>query len=628
MAIVTVLSALPLLYNAFYISGGLDNDFMSFSLSDFNIGNMSDQNSYPPQCFFPAPLYLLPALCDFDGLISTSCYANVSQACPVHWDNPADFWSSLLTIFIGARQNCAPPSGTWIQDQGYCQCSVGYRGTVCRSGQPPSFTYGIAFMASSLVGVFSWIWMVRHRIELKKILQKRICPQERDFSILIQDLPPNSHLNRQALANYLSRTFNGSIKFLSFAFDDRDLYDAKHKLSQLKKDLSHLVTSSYKEQEKYFLKILTQNQISLGDFEISCDCGVIKSYKFQPSPSGWFEQMLSSLFPHPSIGFSLPNCFNCVYKFVHGKEYLPHETNCGFPEVLKVHPSDQSPANQSVFEKGARVAVQGLNLDSSQNGVIQDFDVATGRYNVLMDADNSLKQVQPENMQQITYTTVSLSEYYMNLFLGSKCSNVIQWNALLSAKKVLENQDTLYQNSGTAIATFTNISSQQAAVRIATRVACQGKDQPKKGRDPENSQDRSYTYQLSISEVDQPNDVIWRNFGVSIFNKFARFIASLSIAFFFIILCSVALAVLMQIGNCMDPLASGKLCLRLCYKRFRFFCQKKLKHHHPNLKKFCSVLVEVFSFLLHCFIARSLLQTKLLVLQHMAITRNGLMRML
>ena len=62
----------------------------------------------------------------------------------------------------------------------------------------------------------------------RKVNSERQRKTERDFSVLVQGLPPNAHLMRQSICDYLSAKF-GNLRFVSFAFDDRILFDAKPK---------------------------------------------------------------------------------------------------------------------------------------------------------------------------------------------------------------------------------------------------------------------------------------------------------------------------------------------------------------------------------------------------------------
>jgi hypothetical protein len=424
--VVLIFSGLPLLYNVSI----LDVPFVAsqnFSISDYNIAALPE--SSPPAkstCFTYFALYLFPIWCDWclgSICLPIACYnTSTSSGCKSGPNQAKDFWSDALTLGISPA-DCSQPFGTYMQSAGYCQCNSGYVGTVCRSGTPAGPAYGFFFMLATSVAFFAWIFMVRAREAVTLEIKQRLCPQVRDYSILIQDLPPNSHLNRNELCSFLSKKF-GRVKFLSFAFDDRKLFDSKEALGACVEKLEELATSNFDYQSELIKnKILTQSEVAVADFEIAHDFECVKQWTYKRAPEdkpGLINSLCRLALPHPSIGFVLAPHF--LYRMIYGPNIPASSEARGFPAVLK--------------PKGASGPVQ---------------------------APTSVR--------------VGLVEYVKSFVLQPSAS-MVQWQALQAMQSILECQAQECQNSGTAIATFVLSSHKEIALRLNSRVACQARDEP------------------------------------------------------------------------------------------------------------------------------------------------------
>jgi hypothetical protein len=437
--VVLLLSGFPLLYNASII----DVPFAinsNFTISSYNLGFFPQTNNRNV-CYHFFAIYVFPIWCDWLGL--AACYSDSLQSgCS---SSPRqqrdDFWSAALTIGISPA-DCRPPFGTYTEQSGYCQCAPGYVGTVCRSGSPASAAYGFFFIFAASVSFVGWILMVRARESISSGIKNRLCPQVRDYSVLIQDLPPNSHLNRNELCSFLSKKF-GPVKFLSFAFDDRKLHDSKEALGACVENYENLASSNFDYQSELIQKrILTELQVATADFKIDVNFECVQKWKFLPDPTdqpGAVRSVLRALLPHPSIGFVLAP--QCLYSFIYGPN-IPdsYATRC-FPTVLR--PTGTSTCPVESHEHSAALPVvfdDGLSTSCSRIGVFE----------------------------------------YMKSFVFAPSPNVIQWQALQAATSILECHGQECQNSGTAVATFEHASSKELAIRLNNKVACQARDEPAK----------------------------------------------------------------------------------------------------------------------------------------------------
>jgi hypothetical protein len=396
---------------------------------------MRESDFHRNVCYHYFALYLFPLWCDFLG--ATPCYSNSFRTgCPIPPSRSLrdDFWSGLLTLGISPA-DCRLPFGVYLEDKGYCQCSPGYVGTVCRSGNPAHLFYGFIFIVSCMIALFGWIFMVRAREAVSTAIQQRLCPQVRDYSVLIQDLPPNSHLHRSQLCEFLSRRF-GPVKFLSFAFDDRKLYDAKEHLRMCRETLERQIITDYDYQSELIKKhVLSQDDAAASVFKIVVDFDTVKNceiFQFNANEQpGIIRSLLRSLLPHPSIGFVLAPRF--IYTWIYGRNAatircLEDSSERCFPSVLRIQGSSSSSASDVVA--------------ASESSICR----------------------------------VSLFDYMKSFVLGPS-PDVLQWQALHAAAAVLQCQQTEFMNSGTAIATFTHASSKELAVRLMGQFACQGRDQ-------------------------------------------------------------------------------------------------------------------------------------------------------
>ena len=405
----------------------------NFSISDYNIAALPEGS--PPTkstCFAYFAMYLFPIWCDWclgSICLPIACYnTSISSGCPNGPSQARDFWSDALTLGISPA-DCRQPFGTYFQSSGYCQCNSGYVGTVCRSGTPATPVYGFFFMMAASVAFLAWIFMVRAREAVTLEIKQRLCPQVRDYSVLIQDLPPNSHLNRNELCTFLSKKF-GRVKFLSFAFDDRKLFDSKQELGACVEKLEELATSDFDYQSELIKnKVLTPSEVALAEFEIIHDFDCVKQWTYKRNPEdkpGLIFGLIKSIFrlalPHPSIGFALAPHF--FYVMIHGSNIPASSEARGFPSVLK--------------PKGAS---------------------------------------KPDQTAETTSVRVGLIEYYKS-FVFEPSASMVQWQALQAMMSILECHAQECKNSGTAIATFERSSDKETALRLNSRVACQARDEP------------------------------------------------------------------------------------------------------------------------------------------------------
>jgi hypothetical protein len=443
-AVVFILSGIPLLYNV----SVMDVPFVAnqnFSISDYNIAALPQgSKSLKSTCHAYFALYLFPLFCDWcvGGIcLPVACYnTSIPSGCKSGPSLAKDFWSDVFTVGISPA-DCRPPWGTYEPSLGYCECSDGYLGTVCRSGAPATAAYGFFFMAATLISVFAWIFMVRARESVSAMMKERLCPQVRDFSILIQDLPPNSHLNRNELCSFLSKKF-GPVKFLSFAFDDRKLFDGKEALGNCRDTLEEMANSNFDYQTQLISnKVLTENEVATADFEVIHDFEGVKQWAFKRDSteilsgfSGFIKKIFRFALPHPSIGFVLAPHF--IYRKIYG-ENIPLPESRGFPTVLRL--------------KGAS------------------------------------NPAMPESVD--TIIRVGVVEYFKSFKKPS--ASIVQWQALQATMSILECQSQECQNSGTAICTFERSCDRDVALRLNSRVVCQARDQRSAEQSRHDIQQRS-----------------------------------------------------------------------------------------------------------------------------------------
>jgi hypothetical protein len=432
-AIILILSGLPLLYNASVISTPFTTA-SNFTISNFNIGYLPQSNSNRNVCYHYFAIYIFPAFCDLFAQ-SFACYSDSSlsvtkdKGCPGESRSVYDdFWSAALTLGVSPAE-CRPPFGIYDKKLGFCKCASGYRGTVCRSGSPASVAYGFFFICACSIALAGWIFMVRARESVSALIKQRLCPQVRDFSILIQDLPPNSHLHRNELSAFFSQKF-GKVKFLSFAFDDRKMFDAKELLGNCVENLETLATSNYTFQTELIKdKYLSKEEVVQCNFEVNVDFECIKKWKFRrpvDDNPGIITSIFRALLPHPCIGFALAPHF--FYTMIYGQHVPDSVADRCFPTVLRVKGSSGKAENEHPSN----------TFPSSRIGIIE----------------------------------------YVKSFLTAPSPNMVQWQALQAGMALLECQQSDFQNSGTAILTFENSSSKELAIRLNCRVACQARDQP------------------------------------------------------------------------------------------------------------------------------------------------------
>jgi hypothetical protein len=444
-ALMLILSGLPLLYNASIISPPFSTA-SNFTITNVHIANLPGSPSTRNVCYHYAPLYIFPVWCDLLAA-SLACYSDSALSVAKDGGCPGesrklydDFWSAALTLGISPA-DCRPPFGTYNQKLGYCKCAKGYRGTVCRSGTPPSAAYGFFFILACSVAFVGWIFMVRARESVSSEIKQRLCPQVRDFSILIQDLPPNSHLHRNELSVFLSQKF-GPVKFLSFAFDDRKMFDAKYSLGACVDTLENLATSSFSYQSELIKShYLTEEEVAQCSFNVNVDFERIKEWKYRrpaDDKPGIVASMLRLLLPHPCIGFVLAPTF--LYRMIYWENIPDCYADRCFPSILRVKGSSgTAPGAANEYSSALPfVFTDGVATSSSRIGLIE----------------------------------------YLKSFVSGPSPNMVQWQALQAGMSLLECQQSDFQNTGTAIVTFEHSSSKELAVRLNCKVACQARDQP------------------------------------------------------------------------------------------------------------------------------------------------------